>query len=303
MNIDSKLHRALELLCEGSSRIAASFDFVTSADTTPEYTLLLLDTMQKLPRFYFSSELLGYLDKKEVHQSMVDMQAAGVLRLPFPEVVVEYQNVHGQNFICYLREDKENDKQFICYVLLLTKARQGHEVLVRPPGFFKSRFVTQSEKVALMLTDGVDYVHDGVADAMIVVGHQFFNSAKLPSADQQTIDKFSTALGTAMGLATVMIQTLGLRRDEVHEPRLNRARVSKGKVPITPYTRISIGKVYRGDSERSDDYVPGKSPRPHWRRGHARRYHYGTGRTETRVLWIPARMVAMASAPEYRVTK
>ncbi len=108
-----------------------------------------------------------------------------------------------------------------------------------------------------------------------------------------------------------MMSTAGVKKEVIEAPeKLNKKRAESNKPPIPRHTYIRIGHVYRSDKgNETDEYIPRKSPRPHWRRGHLKMVHYGPGRASVRQKYIQPKLVAYhgpqpePEAPEYTVVR
>lgn len=280
-NIDSQLHKYIDVVDHGNA-FWKPRDLLSRESR--DHELKMLRAMLSMPRFVFTEDMIELTEKPEMIESALDMVHAGVFRTPYPNLVVEMPRIRVLdgyvNGLCALWEVEYNKIHALPWMMLKEDGREP-DVVCSDMKMFSTLSGTCEADSTYRNEIETRHKQDGV-----------------------TIMQFVAIANLAITLSVVVLQTLGLRREVVDEPRLSRARVARGKAPITPYTRISIGKVYRrDDGDESDEYVPGKSPRPHWRRGHTRRYHYGAGRAETRVRWIPARMVALAKPPEYKVTK
>lgn len=291
MNIDSKYHVMLDLFRSGSlaepviMKDGGLFAKVVRDPSQIATASLFFEQVSRHPRFVFDADLVRMSMTDEVAQSALDMVEAGVFRLPFPEISVEIVNPdqNVRDFYIVTLEQPAYSTRITSTIACMTERSNPPFVMV-----LELLFETSFEKGP---------------DGKLMFDTRVRGDEHLINNDD-AMAPYLKAKNVAIVCATVVLQTLGLRRVTVDAPKLSRARVARGRAPIVPYTRITIGKVYRGaDHDESDEYVPGKSPRPHWRRGHTRRYHYGAGRAETRVRWIPARMVAMAAVPEYRVSK
>jgi len=264
-----------------------------------DMVLPVLEAMNMLPRFVFSDELTAVASSEEAELSALDMQRAGCFRLPFPDIVVEpiVSETHDR-VVVVARQSKKGDGQAINATAFTLTGRQkfGREVVVVPRTVSEAEFVMHNEEPM--------FRHSHVTAP-------WNNSASMDMqiTMQNEAKRVSAAIGLGVMCATVVLSTIGLRRETHSFERLNRHRSASGKPALRDYTYISLSRVYRGASGNESEPFDRRSPRPHWRRGHSRRIVHGPGRTERYWKWFEPRMVALAEdatvpqTHEYRVTK
>lgn len=263
------------------------------------------------PCFVFDEELVEMSRSDSFTLSIRDMARAGVLRLPFPTMRVEFpqgDKTHvvvlydlsqaDDSLLRVLRRhdlDPKDFGQFLAfgYVYLPPSPTSADAVAVYPRG------VTIS-----VSTDGSD--QPMVGSKMITIG-MFENSPLLQSVASMQHRAIVSQAWTAIACGVLIMATEGVVQESVTAGNLNRRRAASGKTPIPDHVYVKIGRVYRSArGTDSDEYVPRRSPRPHWRRGHLRTVRHGSGRSMSRVVFIRPRLVAMPhdaaiDAPTYVV--
>jgi hypothetical protein len=184
----------------------------------------------------------------------------------------------------------------IPFRLEIDPSRNNEEYLVVSPGVVSADV---GEK------DGVPWLE------ISAQGHDILKlSPELSDLIRDTYVKEGGLIWKALAAAFLVMHTGGVKREIVECSKINRKRVLSNKEPIPRHIVLSIGKVYRSSkSEIADDYIPGRSPRPHWRRGYDQPVRYGKGRTLTKLVYVPGKIVAFKEfegavpppAPEYHV--
>lgn len=267
----------------------------------------------KLPKFVIDDELIEIICGEGFQQSILAMQRAGVLRLPFPAITIEFRkDSTGGRALVLLRDnafperlpweaplDKDNGdfwrKSFYGIPFRIEADRNG-EYLVISPGVVSSNVEEKDGKPWLEIS---------------AQGHDILkNSPELSDLIRDTYVKEGALIWRALAAAFLITHTGGVTREVVECAKINRKRLLSNKEPIPRHIVLSIGKVYRSSkSETADDYIPGRSPRPHWRRGYDQPVRYGKGHTLTKLVYVPGKLVAFKEfegavpppAPEYHV--
>lgn len=320
MTIRTKWHRVVECAARGTSAVFCTGDLIgfdnlmtTDLGIPPEEMAAYMAGMNHMPRFIIDDQLIEMTADPSFHLSIRDMARAGVLRLPYPEMFVE------------LTADAVTTQ--IVMLIDMNQSRHGLDIIRKSLGdvvdFDVYPFMTMTFTHAKATPNSIECV--GIPPCTVFLGMDpnvdppSLRSVAIrnrllgehPMVDyaiSTTKMQLSGAGAIALFCATLLMSTDGVEREAITAGNLNRKRTSRGDPVIPDHIYVHIGRVYRGSGNESEKYDVRKSPRPHWRRGHLRTVHVGAGRTASRRVFIPARLVAMkddATIPphEYVVTK
>jgi hypothetical protein len=266
----------------------------------PALAKQFIGLMDRLPKFVIADQLLPLTDGEKFQQSLADMKTAGVLRLPYPAMIVEFNSGLKTRSIVMLRDNRseerfpwepparsaevnplsdENmlDKDFYGCVFRIEHDSDG-EYLVLAPGVVAMSI--EANEGAPWLKIWAD-LHDLCTP-----------SAELNDLLGATYSKDSGVLWRALSSALLIITTEGTKREVIDCERINRTRGGKSGKPLVPaHTYISIGRVYRSsEGEESDEYTP-RLFTPRWRRGYLQPVRFGPGWSQRRVDYIPPRWI------------
>lgn len=317
-HVRTKWHHILPLIEEDQVYMSAAKDGKARSykdfGMKREALIKFVKDVDALPRFVVDRELMDIAAKGEYTQSLIDMKRAGVLHLPYREMVVEFNGKRKDNkqvqSIVLLRDvtadgpkakweevlpDKEQE-QFDFYGLRMSVEtdNDGEYLCVSPSVLFMSingKDVVTTEKAA----EWTDYSDETCWLRMLAHGHGLLPANRLTNElVEQTWTKDSGVVYYAAVAAYLLMSTGGIAKEYIDCEKLNKKRgPGTGKSKIPAHTYIRIGHVYRSaSSSESEEYVARRSPRPHWRRGHIRGVHYGKGRQFLRSKYIPPKLVA-----------
>lgn len=245
------------------------------------------------PAFVIQNDAFEMMKRADCGAAVQALQDAGILRLPYEKMVVEWclnegcasdigpfifddggasvegDYIRGNNDIepihefVHMHEEIHPDtgKYFIVceYAFLYTKSRVG--------GLFEDRF-------ALTFEDNcIKAVHD-------------------KRIHPRQRDIALNACVVALNAALVLMNMRGIER-EVHTFKpLNKQRIRKGKPAIRDYSYLHIGHIYRADGTRVK-YTEGdhRTMPMHVRSAHTRHQPCGEGRLERKLVYIPSVIV------------
>lgn len=284
-----------------------------------EAFMSFLKIWNDLPHFCIDRELIDLAKDEEYRKSLWDMKQAGVLRLPFPVVVVEFPATF----------DPTNERH-----------TTRHNIVLLRDLHVKERFFWEAEEVIddshtsncdfygiamginedtegnyLNLSPSIVYVGIHLQDGVVMCNVIAHGSGvahwdeRIEELVGQTYEKDLGTVFFAANAIYLLMGTRGVDKEVIDTERVNKKRGASGKPLIPTHTYVHIGRVYRSAvSDQSDEYIPRRSPRPHWRRGHNRSVHFGAGRQFMRTVYINPRLVAYAGneakpKPDYIVTK
>ena len=303
-DIRSKLHRAIDLARAGRAFYnSGDHNLVRLCEEDLKVTYTVLDACLIRPRFVFARELVDAACTEDAERSICDMQRASIWRLPFKSMVVEPEVISNTSYVVLLDQPTEDGWFAANGFTIVHDKTDGQEALVVP---------LSSSRVDVATVDDHTYLkHTHVPALFLDNERQIVGERRFGLMMSEDAERTSAAHGLAAVLATVMMQTLGLERQTTDVgAAFNKKRTERGKSVVSPYVYVHVRRVYRSESGDESDEHSRCSPRPHWRRGHARRVAVGTGRSDREWRWIPPRMVALAEgqtvlppARRYKVLK
>lgn len=219
----------------------------------------LVKAMMKSPCYVVSSEVVGMLLRTDVARTVQVLCDAGLARLPYPQLLVEFT--------------MSNTSEFRDFVLLEE---------IRGQIRARCALLRVADNVAMMFNESlyIDVTPQGL---------DFVNLSKTAYGDDESKHVVSSvALGVSIAL--IMLNTKGIDKKVVEVHALNKHRVRKGKVAIPTHTVIHIGTVYRRDGT-SEKHHGGWSMPMHLRQAYTRNQHYGPGNESVRPVFIPSCVV------------
>lgn len=317
-HIRTKVHKLTELIKARRAYVmtdknnpAKSFEVMGGNIETLQS---FVDIVSAQPIFAIDDELMTIAASDEFHLSIQDMKKAGVMRLPFPCMTMEFK-LGCCHMICMIRdlqhkeilnfEDQtilnsadEFDFYGACLVISPHTDRTKDDYLVvGATNFYVKIESDESSRKTLYITTA--------SNSTTLLP----DTPEVRNAIEKSEDTAVMIVSYALSAALLLMATEGVEKEVIETERLNKKRTDSGKTPVPRHTYIRIGRVYRSaHGNASDIYIERKSPRPHWRRGHNRRVHFGKGREQVRWHNFPGRLIAFAgdkepAAPIYIVSK
>lgn len=209
--------------------------------------------MLAAPKFVVMPDVMAIMTRKDVQRSIAAMIEAGIARLPYAPLLVEF-SVDPQTPI----------RRF---VLLDELANAG----------------AFSARVALL----AGRAFAAVAEAHIVI--EIVDDGLKVTQASNVADGMAAAL--AVSVAMLMLNIKGLDRETVATDALNKHRAKKGQAPIPRHSIVRIGTIYdrHGDGHAAGDanrHMP-----VHLRAGHVRNQAFGPGMQDHRPVFIPPVLV------------
>lgn len=312
MTVRTKWHRVAEAIRAGRAAVYTGNNEISGSlrewGTTKEEMAYQWNLTADVPKFVVQHELITLAsESREFHLSLRDMQKAGVLRLPFPQIMVEFcvrANDPATNLVLLMDMKEESNRE---------RAARKSPQLLEKVDKFGTPFMAYP--IVMGHASGIDIVglppaccltgmHDAAGDddpllQSVRYANPMFDSVPEPRM-RAAMDATKTEIQSWSALAfmsvTLLMITEGVQKEQCSVGKLNRKRVASGKSPIPDYTYLKIGRVYRsGRGDDSAEYDVRRSPRPHWRRGHLRGVRHGPKREFTRTVFIKPRLVALKS--------
>lgn len=201
------------------------------------------------------SDVLDLLKRQDAARSIRTVIEAGIARLPHSPMVVEFELMPEYHEFVLLKEGDEGTI-LANYAMLENNTHVG--------------FTCEYEVVCTMHTDG---------------GKPAF-TLEMP-ANALKAEVVGTGIGIALGVSLLMLNTRGIEKQVIECVALNKQREKKGKASIPTHTVVHIGTIYRRDGSAIDRPKGGWHMPMHLRSGYTRRQHYGIGREQEKLVYIP----------------
>lgn len=252
----------------------------------------LIRQCNTLPKFFIDEEAAMFtMAKEECHASLTAMREAGVLRLPFPEIIVEVPDGREDHIshtvICAdsaafpalsPAASGGGERPFIAILLTLVKD-EGGPYLILSPSIHSLGWVAHDDAPLIAFgAEAAIWMPSGVA------------------SNERTRDTYFGEMGPcarALFAALVLTNTRGITKEVIETEKVNRARAKAGKTgtPIPRHTLIRIGHVYNRAGAEVRHEGARRSPIVHLRRGHIKEIPVGRGRTGKKLVYIPPVLV------------
>lgn len=204
------------------------------------------------PHYVIDRRLTEMFSREDVAKSITAVIEADVARLPYSELVVEFEAEEPVRRIVWLREESGN--QIDATVIALNAG-----VLT----------VTQNP-VAISI-------------AQIPVPGFVVNAGAASD-----LDKLAAVFAAAVALLMLNIQ--GIDKELVTTEALNKARAARGKPSIPRHTILRIGTIIDRLGNKVG-YGDGRHMPLHLRAGHVRHQAHGPKMTERKLIYIPPVLV------------
>lgn len=230
--------------------------------------------MARDPFFAFDEKVTDLLvGNKAAIASIEALMEHGLVHLPYPQMTVQFKRGSGE--ITWVLWMQELDGTFNCELRYHATTHDVADVACRAK-----------------VTPDYDGNHSaGVFKATINL-NAVRSAGKSEADKQQMAEDLAPLLCCGVTMAVLMTHIAGLEREEHVPPeKLNAARERKGKEPIRRYHYVHVGHVYGSDGTKHDYNKTGRRMPIHMRAGHNRRQHFGAGREQTKLIWIPPVLV------------
>jgi hypothetical protein len=227
--------------------------------------------------FVISGETWDALSKEEVLATAKAMVEMGIFKLPYPmvDIWVGACNSIGWNLMKAIHEAGETMEGLRKDVERGLFELNEDETLYKPTA--NSGFVFEFCNVVL----GQDKLDCAMHATPKTLSGQYYKCRSTPPVRDWDCGQFSAYLCAAL------IVLLGTR-NAVKNTRENKlAKFGIGKKLDSKYRYVTTISLPRpADMENDEDHPPGATKRPHLRRGHVRRQHYGPKNSLVKLKWI-----------------
>lgn len=225
-------------------------------------------------KYYIDADVVELIQRDDGFASVQAMMEAGICRLPFSPIMVEFSAGDDFRWFILLEEqgsnENKNDLKVNCVYHHFPTGRTMH-----------------SSRDAIMTMDVVGFSVNGVSTKQ---------------------DAHAACVAATMCL--LLLNTKGIEKDIIYPEKLNKARVKSGKPSIPSVTTLRIGTVYDRQGRGIKLGSSGKV-RVHWRAAYSRRQHHGPNNSLVKMVYIPPCLVnynpelgeETPSLPEKRIKK
>lgn len=262
--IYTKWHKVVEKWGRVSVRAPAAE--ARAPDTSMEGYVAHMKKCEEAPKFYVDPELM------EVWQTGVDsieaLNLAGVLRLPYPVVMIEFEVIlHSIRHFVLLEEVEDEEYPFRALLMTLRD----------------DRAVFSACHASINIAGRQWNLRAGTPSYLV-------DNALSRSLANDALDVDGGICCIGLEMALVLMHTRGIEREKIEPTRLNKARLRSGKASIPAVTTLRIGHYY-DSSGKVHQHDARKPVKVHWRRGHVRNVAVGKGRTGREPRYIPPTLV------------
>jgi len=229
----------------------------------------IAEKYRKAAKYFVEDDVVGIIQREDAFSSIKALVEAGVCRLPYNPMVLEFQ---------------ATDK--FRWLILLEEVNEGEKILAQ------AIFLHLPTDTTIYSAKDIDVFMDGEGFAVFGVGR----------------NQDAHAIICAVTMALLFLNTKGIEKKYIEPVAFNKARAKKGRPQAPGITVLRIGTVYGRNGEAVGGGVPGMR-KVHLRAGHTRRQHYGPGNEQVKIVYIPPVLVnyrpeqggAMPELPTKRV--
>lgn len=210
--------------------------------------------MLDAPKYCIAEEVVALLERSDVERSVMAILKAGVARLPFSPMLVEFSPPMG-------------GAPASRYFILLLEGNNPDMII----GYGACLSSHDTELVVIN-----DPIPIGICEDGLIVSTRDKN------------DTMVWATTVALSLAFLMLNTKGIDKQVIHTGRLNKARAKTrdGRKPVPQHTVVRIGTIYDRSGKGHSATGTGRHMPVHLRAGHTRGQHFGKGNEDLKIIYI-----------------
>ena len=265
--IKTRWHRVIEAVRAGHVVFPTAAGDYTNASDLPEFNPRALEEMlgfmNNAARYFIAPELLTVMERPDCVESVMALHDAGIMRLPFPVVLVEFDLGPVRHFTLLWETSTERREQhpfFAVPISLYSYPDKGDYLLLTPFTIFVSEPFRERDQVMVRYAGAAA----GYLDA------DYLERA-LQATRDRLLEEETDAVTRGLFSSLLLLNTRGVVK-EVIDPgeRLNRRRVARNRPMIPKHTIIRVGHVYDRSNQQHLFYdSSGRAKqRLHWRPGY-----------------------------------
>lgn len=248
--IHTKLHVVKEILSEtGTDRITA----INVGGGRLEEAIKVINLILNAPIYCIDPHVVELLMRDDVERTILAIMQAGVARLPYSPMVIEFSAPTVESSSRYFIWLEEHGDGVITSVsACLSK--------------FDTELIVMSDPL------DIEVLPEGLLAKGLVQD-----------------DPMAWASLAAVSLALLMLNTKGIEKEVIHTDRLNKARAKSGdgRHPVPQHSIVRIGTIYDRSGRGHAVTATGRHMPVHLRAGHVRRQHFGKDNEEVKTIFIP----------------
>lgn len=253
---------------------------MAALDGTP--SAMFADSMhffKSAAHYVVSDSISELMNRSDAQKSIQAVHEAGITALPFESMLVEFEHMAG--FREFVLLSQVGEVIFAEYAFLMLN--NDNEPFEKAVG--TQYGITKGELFGVVLPEKLDI--EIYPEGYLIRLHS-------PNTIGEELRAALTAAATfAMNVAFLCLNMQGVEKEIIDCAPLNKQRLKRNKPPIPRHTSLYIGRVWRRDGTSFAYSVNGqkRSVRVHMRAAHTRNQRVGKGRTETKLVLIPACLV------------
>lgn len=229
--------------------------------------------------YVVSDSISELMTRSDAQKSIQAVHEAGIRALPYESMLVEFE--HMKDFREFVLLTQIEDSIFAEYAFLMTNSADSK---------FDRRVTTEygiskGELFGVVLPEKLNIeIYD---EGYLIRTHS-------PNDIDEGMRTALVAAATfAMNVAFLCLNMQGVEKEVIDCAPLNKQRLKRNKPPIPRHTSLYIARVWRRDGTSFAYSADGskRSVRVHMRAAHTRNQAVGKGRTERKLVLIPACLV------------
>lgn len=209
---------------------------------------------QTAAKYYIDADVVDLIQREDGFKSIQAMVEAGICKLPFSPIVMEFSAT--ENFRWFILLEERGKEEF------------GFDVMCQCVYLhIPSNTTMYSTRDAELFMDGVGFAVNNVSNK-----------------------QDAHAAVAAVSMCLLLLNTKGIEKEIIYPEKLNKSRVKSGKPSIPKVTTLRIGTVYDREGRKVALGSSGKM-RVHMRSAYARRQHHGPNNSLVKMVYIPPCLV------------
>jgi hypothetical protein len=235
------------------------------------------DFFGQCAHYVVTNSLSELMMREDAMKSIQAVHEAGIVALPYSPMLIEFEHTPGFREFVLLKQVGE---KICCHYAFLMRNDPNHP-----------------ESYAIGMNYGVPIGADFGVVLPERIDFEIYSEGYLTQLHSPNVcDKeFRASLIRAstfcMNVAFLCLNMQGVEKEIITCEPLNRKRIATGRVAIPKHTSLYIGRVWKRDGTSVAFGNGHRSPRVHLRSAHTRMQAVGKGRTERKLVLIPAVLV------------